>query len=74
MDKHKFASMSKGAKGDEIIEQIFPGTIEAKLNNLCPGCYSPIDMNKFTDQISIDEFRISGLCQACQDSVFGEIE
>lgn len=25
----------------------------------------------FRDQLSVTEYKISGLCQACQDSVFG---
>jgi hypothetical protein len=36
---------------------------------LCPRCGGkPI---KFRDKISEREFDISGLCQACQDVVFG---
>jgi hypothetical protein len=26
--------------------------------------------NNFKDQLSVDEYRISGMCQHCQDSVF----
>jgi DNA-directed RNA polymerase subunit RPC12/RpoP len=27
---------------------------------------------KFTDQLSYDEFKLSGMCQECQDKVFTE--
>lgn len=54
----------------KIVEQIFPGTEEAINNNLCPHCKKSI--GKFRDGLSVDEYRISGLCQKCQDSVFGK--
>lgn len=38
-------------------------------NNECMTCQSP--NTKFRDDISIKEYRISGMCQDCQDSFFG---
>jgi hypothetical protein len=39
----------------------------------CPFCGAWIDIDKdFKDAISKEEFKISGLCQKCQDSMFGE--
>ena len=35
----------------------------------CILCEKPVD--KLRDQLSIQEFVISGMCQECQDSVFG---
>lgn len=32
------------------------------------GCGGPAD--QFKDDVSVREYEISGLCQACQDSVF----
>ena len=37
----------------------------------CPICKKTIHMNEFKDEISHREFKISGLCQKCQDDVFG---
>ena len=43
----------------------------------CPSCNSDIDLNynlsptTFRDNLSYREFLISGLCQKCQDKVFG---
>jgi hypothetical protein len=45
-------------------------------NNQCPFCHLSIKMDEFTDVLSLKEYRISGLCQQCQDAFFtkGEIE
>jgi hypothetical protein len=37
----------------------------------CPFCKKPIVMEDFKDALSRREFQISGLCQVCQDKVFG---
>lgn len=40
---------------------------------ICVFCKKPIDPDKdFRNEISRKEFEISGICQACQDSVFGK--
>lgn len=36
----------------------------------CPTCGDPI-IGRFRNEISEREYRISGMCQKCQDSVFG---
>jgi len=38
-------------------------------NNKCISCGGPA--TEFRDELSKKEFGISGLCQLCQDSVFG---
>lgn len=35
------------------------------------GCGKPCPPSSFRNEISRREYLISGLCQACQDSVFG---
>jgi len=37
---------------------------------LCPICGMKINMDMFVDALSIKEFCISGMCQACQDDIF----
>jgi len=37
----------------------------------CPFCKRQIKMEEFRDALSRREFRISGVCQTCQDAVFG---
>ena len=36
---------------------------------ICPSCHKPAV--EFRDEISKKESQISGLCQQCQDEVFG---
>jgi hypothetical protein len=36
----------------------------------CPSCGKSINEKKFRDKISMKEYKISGLCQSCQDEVF----
>ena len=36
----------------------------------CPICAKPIKLTDFRDPISANEYKISGLCQACQDITF----
>lgn len=38
----------------------------------CPLCGSKINIDRFRDRKSLEEFRISGMCQDCQDQVFTE--
>jgi hypothetical protein len=42
---------------------------EAFEQKICAGCYKPA--TKFRDEESRKEFRISILCQACQDEIWG---
>lgn len=37
---------------------------------ICPFCGKEVDENSFVDELSLKEFRISGLCQECQDDFF----
>ena len=45
---------------------------EAKEKKICVYCGNPIKMEDFRDKLSIKEYKISGLCQKCQDDTFGE--
>lgn len=38
----------------------------------CPFCQKFITEDEFKDELSKREFQISGLCQKCQDKMFGE--
>lgn len=44
--------------------------IRARENGVCPFCKKPVDINEFRDELSLREYRISGLCQSCQDDFF----
>ena len=51
------------------LEEMF-GRTTAIENMKCATCSEPAD--GFRDEISLKEYTISGMCQSCQDSVFGE--
>jgi len=41
--------------------------------SLCPFCQTSIDpKTDLRDELSVKEYYISGLCQECQDKMFGE--
>ena len=50
---------------------LVPDAKEAVEQDRCPTCGSPIREEDFRDELSKREYRISGMCQKCQDSVFG---
>jgi len=55
---------------EKIIEKLFPGAIERMSKGKCPICGEKIKPDEFKDELSLKEFRISGMCQACQDKTF----
>lgn len=48
-------------------EEIF----DKKKNGICPFCGKDVKIEELRDDKSRKEFDISGLCQSCQDDVFG---
>ena len=63
-------------KSPEMIRIIFEltriDTNQAITEKICPFCHEPV--GEFRDSVSEKEFNISGLCQSCQDGVFGSDE
>lgn len=60
---------------EDFMRKCFPEEMDRKDKGLCPFCGKEIDPEKeFKDELSKREFKISGLCQACQDKVFTEPE
>jgi len=55
---------------NKLIDAVTGGNrVEAIRNNRCNFCSK--EATKFRNALSQKEFTISGLCQDCQDSVFG---
>ena len=51
---------------------IFGKEVAAVQNGKCPFCGKEIKGRKdFKDELSWREYKISGLCQECQDKTFG---
>ena len=58
----------------DIMKQIgFKNEVTLIEAGLCPFCSKKIDMKEeFRDDLSLTEYSISGLCQKCQDEMFGK--
>lgn len=52
----------------DIIRRIFPDVVDQYESGLCTSCRQPAGL--FRDWLSEKEYKISGLCQRCQDEVF----
>ena len=44
---------------------------DAEEKRVCVICHKEIRMEDFKDALSLKEYGISGLCQKCQDEIFG---
>ena len=63
---------------EDILSKIF--TIKKVKNHrdvavaakVCSWCGTETNKKGFVDELSIKEFKISGLCQSCQDETFGK--
>lgn len=49
----------------------FTKEIERVAQGKCPLCGCKVCSNDFKDELSKKEFAISGMCQKCQDKIFG---
>ena len=55
---------------------IFPEMKEKIEKGLCSACSEKLlgESSEFRDDISREEYTISGMCQKCQDNVFNVLE
>ena len=53
----------------EIVKKLFPTAGEDIENKICPTCQK--ELTEFRNRLSKKEYEISGMCQECQDKVFG---
>ena len=49
----------------------WPGAADLVKSGRCTDCATEIKEDNFRDELSKKEYSISGLCQKCQDEVFG---
>lgn len=52
------------------VDILFPEMGAMRDMGLCPHCGIAVNPGDFRDVISLKEFDISGMCQACQDDFF----
>lgn len=60
----------RSKKMQEFLEKVFPEETKAVSEGRCPSCKELVDRTSFRDNLSVQEYHISGLCQQCQDKVF----
>lgn len=63
--------MKRSKQMEKVLNETFPIERGLYMIGVCPFCHKAIDEKEFRDVISRKEFSISGLCQGCQDKVFG---
>lgn len=55
----------------DIMRQVgFGKEVELVEQSKCPFCKKEINIRDFRDLLSAKEYKISGLCQKCQDDTF----
>ena len=59
-------------KKEMMIKAGYGKEVEKVENNMCPFCGEVIAENEFRDETSLQEYKISGICQVCQDKIFGK--
>ena len=50
----------------------FKKEMELVEGGYCPFCLDSVTEDDFKDELSKKEYKISGICQKCQDKVFGK--
>tara|TARA_R100001082_G_scaffold99643_1_gene68448 strand:- start:1334 stop:1558 length:225 start_codon:yes stop_codon:yes gene_type:complete len=50
---------------------LMPHLADRIIDNRCAVCCSPISPDEFKNDLSKKEYSISGMCQKCQDAIFG---
>ena len=69
----------EAAPKDPILDEMYNATfgvdrVQSIETGTCVSCGGDVLKTAFRDPLSFKEFTISGLCQPCQDSVFGVSE
>ena len=55
----------------EIMKNVgFSKQVNDVENNICSFCKKKINKKDFKNNLSIKEYKISGLCKKCQDEIF----
>lgn len=61
----------KAPEIDSLIKNVFGADRTKSIKeDVCAWCKNPA--NSFRDETSKNEYRISGLCQKCQDEIWGK--
>ena len=56
---------------EQIMRELgFGRQVDLRSQCKCPFCCMDVVLEEFRDDLSLREYKISGLCQSCQDSMF----
>ena len=66
--------MQRSPEMESLLNSFMPKRKERPEQNKCVTCGADVNPMSFQDAISFKEWRISGMCQTCQDSVFNSEE
>jgi ribosomal protein S18 len=53
-----------------IMRQLFPREVDNFEAGVCVFCQSEIKTEDFKDPLSIKDYKITGMCQQCQDKTY----
>lgn len=67
-------SVQTEEKRNQLKSMGFKEQVEALENGCCPFCKKPTEESQMRDYFSRMEFRLSGMCQECQDDFFEKAE
>ena len=66
--------MTKSPEMKAFLSAVFPDFTSRIDAGRCPLCTQEVNTSDFRDNLSLTEFRISGMCQGCQDAFFTEAD
>lgn len=69
---NKMQATTKSIAVDNLINSMFGiNRRDSIAENKCTWCGASVTPKSFKDETSLNEYRISGMCQKCQDSIWG---
>ena len=54
-----------------IMNQLFPEEMKLIEEQKCPICTNFVNEDEFRNVLSKQDYKITGLCQICQDRIYG---
>ena len=73
--KKTFKATPKDPRLDEMFKEVFGiDRVKSIETGSCASCGGDVLKTSFRDPLSFKEYTLSGLCQPCQDEVFGYSE
>ena len=58
----------------KMVFQVLPHFAERIRHGFCATCAEPLVLHEFRDDLGLEEYAITGMCQVCQDTIHEEQE